>query len=130
MFDIESRADFSAFAVIFSAVRFRSILGAILPLASTMAIRVGSPFNEKIIAGTTANKDAISGSSNVPIRNAHFKTIFLYSCFTTARNFRISFDSFDLPRNLFNEYVIQTWFNFFEFRNRTAAFDQATQQKL
>jgi len=65
--------------------------GSILPVGSAMTIRVGSPFNEKINIGTKPKHAARNGSSSVPIRNDHFNTTFLYSCFTTAKNFFINY---------------------------------------
>ena len=78
-----------ALAISLSADRFSLSRGVILCVGSITAMRVGSPFIEKMIAGTIAKHAARNGISNVPIRNDHFKTTFLYSCFRTAKNFRI-----------------------------------------
>ena len=63
---------------------------SILPLRSTMAMRVGSPLIEKMIAGTTVKPAAKRGSISVPTRNDQRSTTFRYSCLTTARNLCIT----------------------------------------
>jgi hypothetical protein len=95
-----------------------------------MTMRVGSPLKEKMINGTTAKHAARNGSSRVPIRNDHFNTTFLYSCFTTAKNFFINTLRSRDSADFIDENVVETRFYSFELRNFRSTINEFPQQKL